>query len=42
MAQSLILADWRGMADKAAFQARQSETPVLISMGLPEQRALVT
>ena len=42
VAQSLILADWRGMTDKAAFQARQSETPVLISMGLPEQRALVT
>ena len=42
VAQSLILADWRGMKDKAAFQARQAENPMLISMGLPEQRRLVT
>lgn len=41
VAQSLILADWLGMDGKAAFQARQAEAPVLISMGMPEQRALV-
>ena len=38
VAQSLILADWAGMADKASFQARQAESPLLISMGLPDQR----
>ncbi len=41
VAQSLILAGWKGMADKAGFQRLQSENPVLISMALPEQRALV-
>ena len=42
VAQSLILADWQGMASKADFQARQAAKPLLISMGLPEQRAGVT
>ena len=42
VAQSLILSNWRGMASKADFQRLQSETPFLISMGLPEQRRLVT
>ena len=41
VAQSLICAGWRGMATKADFTARQAEAPVLISMGRPEQRALV-
>lgn len=41
VAQSLILAGWKGMADKADFQRSQAETPFLISMALPEQRALV-
>ncbi|MBL9051703.1 MAG: ACP S-malonyltransferase [Tabrizicola sp.] len=42
VAQSLIRANWRGLASKADFQRMQSETPFLISMALPEQRALVT
>ena len=39
-AQSLILADWRGLGSKADFQARQQAAPVLISMGMDEQRAM--
>ncbi|MFX0546529.1 ACP S-malonyltransferase [Roseovarius sp. S1116L3] len=42
VAQSLIACDWQGMADKAAFQQRQEDTPLLVSMGLDEQRAIVT
>lgn len=42
VAQSLILANWKGMASKADFQARQATDPFMISMGLPEQRKLVT
>lgn len=42
VAQSLIRARWRGLADKADFQARQADNPFLISMALPDQRKLVT
>ena len=42
VAQSLIAAGWEGLADKASFQARQAETPILVSMGMPEQRLRVT
>lgn len=42
VAQSLILANWQGMASKQDFQSRQATNPLLISMGLPEQRSLVT
>jgi len=42
VAQSLILADWNGLDSKAAFLSRQQANPILISMGLPEQRRLVT
>ena len=42
VAQSLILANWQGLASKADFQARQTANQIVISMGLPEQRALVT
>ena len=42
VAQSLILGNWKGLASKADFQARQTANPIVISMGLPEQRALVT
>ncbi len=42
VAQSLILANWRGMRCKADFQTIQSETPLLVSMGLPDQRSTVT
>jgi acyl transferase domain-containing protein len=41
VAQSLILAGWKGMGGKADFQHLQGEAPFLISMALPEQRALV-
>ncbi|OIQ45603.1 MAG: acyl carrier protein [Roseobacter sp. MedPE-SW] len=36
--QSLVQQEWRGMTDKAAFKARQSEAPLLISMGEESQR----
>ncbi|WP_026757158.1 ACP S-malonyltransferase [Sediminimonas qiaohouensis] len=42
VAQSLILADWKGMSDKAAFKHHQEKQPLLVSMGLDEQRGLVT
>jgi len=40
--QSLLSANWRGMSDKAGFQAEQAQTPRLLSMGRDDQRALVT
>ncbi|WP_428028057.1 ACP S-malonyltransferase [Altererythrobacter sp.] len=42
VAQSLICADWRGMADKAGFQDLQAREPVLASMGMADQRELVS
>ena len=42
VAQSLVLADWRGMSDKASFQAQQDTQPFLIAMGRDDQRALAT
>lgn len=42
VAQSLILAQWRGMAARADFQKLQAESPLLVAMGLPAQRALAT
>ena len=42
VAQSLIRANWRGLSNKADFQRMQADTPFLISMALPDQRALVT
>lgn len=39
VAQALIACGWRGLSGKADFQARQAENPLLISMGMPEQRA---
>ena len=41
VAQSLILAQWQGMRSKADFQVAQAESPVLVSMGLDAQRALL-
>lgn len=38
VAQSLIRGQWRGMQNKADFRKNQDEEPLLISMGLPEQR----
>ncbi|WP_113911893.1 ACP S-malonyltransferase [Roseovarius dicentrarchi] len=42
VAQSLVAGGWHGMHSKAAFTARQSETPLLVSMGLEDQRTIVT
>ncbi|MCW3783138.1 ACP S-malonyltransferase [Defluviimonas salinarum] len=42
VAQSLILADWRSMGSKTEFQTRQQAEPLLISMGMDDQRATVT
>ena len=41
VAQSLICAKWRGLLDKASFQARQQASPFLVAMGLGQQRAQV-
>ena len=42
VAQSMILSDWRGMGSKTDFQTWQKEGPVLISMGMEDQRKAVT
>jgi acyl transferase domain-containing protein len=42
VAQSLILANWRGMGSKTDFQTRQQAAPFLVSMGMDDQRATVT
>lgn len=42
VAQSLILTDWQGMSDKSSFKAVQDKDPLLISMGMDDQRDLVT
>jgi acyl transferase domain-containing protein len=42
VAQALLLTNWRGMQAKTDFQRLQADTPILISMGLPEQRGHVT
>jgi len=41
VAQSLITCDWAGMSSKSDFQSRQSDAPILISMGLEDQRSVV-
>ena len=40
VAQSLIQADWLGLSSKAEFQARQADKPLLMAMGMEEQRQL--
>ena len=42
VAQSLVLAQWRGMGDKAGFKARQDADTLLVSMGMAEQRGLAS
>jgi acyl transferase domain-containing protein len=43
IAQALIAIEWRGLRSKSEFQERQrSSTPVLLSMGREDQRALAT
>ena len=37
--QALIASGWRGLSGKADFQARQQVDPILISMGMADQRA---
>lgn len=41
LAQSLILANWRGMGSKDDFRAMQDETGLLVAMGIPDQRTKV-
>ena len=41
-AQALLIAGWQGMASKSDFQSAQQEAPFLISMGMDDQRRLVT
>lgn len=42
VAQSLILDGWQGLRGKRDFQARQADEPLLVSMGMDEQRTVVT
>lgn len=43
VAQALIAIGWQGLTDKTTFVERQNtDLPYVLSMGLPEQRALVT
>lgn len=42
VAQSLILANWRGMGSKTDFQTWQQTAPILVSMGMEDQRVTVT
>ncbi len=41
VAQSLIFCEWNGMKSRADFESRQSQSPLLVSMGRQEQRSLV-
>lgn len=41
IAQSLIQADWQGMQSKNDFKEKQDAGPLLVSMGMESQRALV-
>jgi acyl transferase domain-containing protein len=42
VAQSLIIADWQGLSSKVEFQQTQASNPLLVSMGMEDQRASVT
>ncbi len=42
VAQSLILSDWRNMRSKTDFQTQQQTAPLLVSMGMEDQRGTVT
>lgn len=42
VAQAMIGCGWRGLASKADFMTRQDTDPVLLSMGMEAQRAVVT
>ena len=42
VAQALIAMGWQGLSSKAGFIARQKTDPVILAMGLEDQRKLVT
>ncbi len=42
VAQSLLAANWRGLAGKAAFKAAQDAAALVLSMGMADQRTMVT
>ncbi len=42
VAQSLAQINWQGLDGKAAFKTRQAQDPVVVAMGDPAQRALVS
>lgn len=42
VAQALIACGWRGLSGKADFQKRQAADPLLVSMGIADQRGVVT
>lgn len=42
VAQRLIELKWQGIDSKAAFVQRQKNKPIIIAMGVPEQRQLAT
>ncbi len=42
VAQSLVAANWRGMRDKDGFRSAQAAAPLLIAMGMADQRLLAT
>lgn len=42
VAQSLVLAQWKGMADKAGFETVQARDGLLVSMGREDQRGQAT
>lgn len=42
VAQSLVLAQWQGMENKAGFEAIQASESLLVSMGREDQRGQVT
>ncbi len=42
VAQALVDIEWQGMVDRTSFAQRQEREPFVFSMGLAEQRALVT
>jgi len=42
VAQSLIAIEWQGMTGKGDFVARQAKDPIVVSMGMDDQRVLAT
>jgi hypothetical protein len=39
VASMIVAAGWRGLTDRASFDRLQATDPVLLSFGVPEQRA---